>query len=217
MRQNKGHSGRRGPTLRGKVTEFSRSSRMRLAFVASNTDVEFNKMITLTYPKVYPRDGKEVKSHLKSFMKRLRRRYGNFSYLWFLEFQMRGAPHFHILVRLAERVQYEWVEQSWCEVIGTKNIGAATRTEALRNHDARYACKYALKMYQKRVPEDYQDVGRLWGHSKDVKPKDGVEVEMSDEEIIVAAGGERWVRDVVTSGYKITFGVGELLKDSISS
>lgn len=42
--------------------------------------------------------------------------------------------------------------------------------EDVREQDGakRYVLKYALKPYQKKVPKDYQDVGRFWGCSRDV-------------------------------------------------
>lgn len=47
----------------------------------------------------------------------------------------------------------------------------------------RYALKYALKTYQKTVPEQYQDVGRFWGNSRDVKPTGGIEIDITEDEL----------------------------------
>lgn len=168
--------------LRGKVTEFSKASRRRLAFVASNTEIPLRTMITLTYPAEYPSDGKTVKGHLRRFLTWLQRETEDCEYLWFLEFQERGAPHFHILTdwplprdRGNKVLWYAKIAQSWYEIVGSNDYNhrmAGTRTETLRSRDggARYAVKYAQKMRQKRVPEEYQDVGRFWGHTRAVKP-----------------------------------------------
>jgi len=87
------------PPTRGEILEFSKKSRKRLAFVACNTDVVFKTMITLTYPAEFPSDGKTVKNNLRAFLEWLTRDLGaRPSYLWFLEFQKRGAPHFHLLI-----------------------------------------------------------------------------------------------------------------------
>jgi len=84
---------------RGEITEFSKKSRRRLAFVACNTDVEFKTMITLTYPREFPSDGHKVKEDFRAFLEWLTRDLGaRPSYLWFLEFQQRGAPHIHLLI-----------------------------------------------------------------------------------------------------------------------
>ena len=168
---------------RGKVTAFSKASRRRLAFVASNTTIPLRTMITLTYPSDYPSDGKTVKGHLRQFLTWLQKETGGCEYLWFLEFQARGAPHFHILTdwplprdRDNKVLWYAKVAQRWYLVVGSndyKHRQAGTRTETLRSADggARYAVKYAQKMRQKAVPPDYQDVGRFWGHTRAVKPE----------------------------------------------
>jgi hypothetical protein len=59
-------------------------------------------MLTLTYPAdwltVAP-DGRTVKKHLDTFRKRYLRAWGEaLICVWKLEFQRRGAPHFHILL-----------------------------------------------------------------------------------------------------------------------
>lgn len=69
------------PPIRGEILQWSKKSRQRLAFVATNTDVTFRTMITLTYPAEYPSDGKEVKNHLNAFLTWLRRETKGVSYL----------------------------------------------------------------------------------------------------------------------------------------
>jgi hypothetical protein len=51
--------------------------------------------LTLTYPKFYPHSGKQVKLDLQVILANLRSR-SDFEYLWFMEFQERGAPHLHM-------------------------------------------------------------------------------------------------------------------------
>lgn len=165
------------PQERDKVTEFTKQSRRRLAFVASNTPIDFLSMVTLTYPARYSNDGKAVKRHLKRFIQRCQRRWRPLAYLWFIEFQARGAPHFHILLSCqVQTVDYQWVAAAWYEIVDSgdsKHYLAGTRTERITKPDGarRYAVKYAFKMRQKHVPKAYQDVGRFWGHSLNVKPK----------------------------------------------
>ena len=175
-------SARNGGGTRKEIGEFSKGSRARLAFVASNTSVTFRTMITLTYPAEYPHDGRTVKRDLRVFLAALRRYTGGCDYLWFLEFQRRGAPHVHILAdcvlptkREHKKNFYKWVAFQWYKICGEldpKHLYAGTRTEALRSArgGAHYAVKYARKMEQKTVPADYRNVGRFWGHTKAVKP-----------------------------------------------
>lgn len=168
--------------IRGKVTEFTKASRGRLAFVASNTSVTFRTMITLTYPKEYPTDGEHVKRHLRRFLTWLQRETGGCAYLWWLEFQKRGAPHLHILTdwplprkHEPKRSRRHQIATRWYKIADTGDplhLGAGTSTETLRSPEggARYAVKYAQKMAQKIVPPEYQNCGRFWGHTRDVKP-----------------------------------------------
>lgn len=173
-----------------KIKMFTQKSMKRLAFVASNTDVVFTHMTTLTYPKEFESDGKIVKKHLNVFLTWLRQRNEGVNYLWFLEFQERGAPHYHVLTdcHLDKRA----VSQRWYDIVGSgdkKHLRAGTRTERLRSErgGANYAVKYARKMRQKVVPAEYENVGRFWGHSTAVKPKPVVVAKMENvtKEVLV--------------------------------
>lgn len=180
---------------RAPIREFSKKSRQRLAFVASNTDVVFRTMITLTYPGQYPHDGKAVKKHLNRFLLWFKRDTGKVSVLWFLEFQARGAPHVHILAdRMVPSNEQERsglrlrVSSAWYRIVGSgdlRHLAAGTRTERLRSLEGgrRYAVKYAMKMKQKVVPELYRNVGRFWGCTRDVPPKPLDEIRCTEDDI----------------------------------
>ncbi len=169
------------PPPRGEVVAFTKKSRQRLAFVASNTSIEFLSMLTLTYPRDYPSDGRLVKKHLNSMLGRLRRKYAPLDYLWFLEFQKRGAPHMHLLLTPdIRRSDQEWASSTWYKLVKSgdrKHLAAGTNWETVHtpNGAKHYAVKYAMKMAQKHVPKGYRDVGRFWGHSSRVKPKPVIE------------------------------------------
>lgn len=168
---------------RADIKEFSKASRRRLAFVASNTPVEFTTMYTLTYPGEFPSDGAKVRRDRKAFLDWLRRDQRTPEYLWFLEFQKRGAPHLHILAdhpwpkkRCLVQGLRSRVSMTWYRIVGShdpRHLAAGTRTEKIRKPrgGAFYAVKYAMKMHQKIVPEGYRNCGRFWGHSRGVKPQ----------------------------------------------
>lgn len=189
--QGAGHD----PVPRGEVTRFTKASRARLAFVASNTETVFRTMITLTYPKEWPTDGSKVKKHLRRFLMWLRRETGGCEHLWFLEFQARGAPHIHLLTdyplpraREAKRAWYTMVATKWYNICATGDVlhlGAGTRVERLRSPrgGARYAVKYATKMRQKSVPAGYRNCGRFWGHTRKVKPQIKMSQRCTDDDI----------------------------------
>jgi hypothetical protein len=197
--------GNHRPTVycqRAQITTFSRASRQRLAFIAANTDVTFRTMITLTYPNEFPCNGILVKKDLKAFL-RFAREYlfsqaageRKPSYLWFLEFQARGAPHIHLLLSTKmpssfklTRFIRDRVAAAWARIVDSndpRHLLAGTRCEAIRKPGgaARYAVKYASKMRQKAVPSDFQNVGRFWGHSKDVSPVAREMVQCTEDDV----------------------------------
>jgi hypothetical protein len=192
---------------RSEIGYFSARARKRLAFVAANTDVEFVTMITLTYPGQFETDGKEVKRHLNLFLKRFARRYEH-EYLWFLEFQQRGAPHYHVLSNVNRNsIDELWLSESWYEIVGSqdaKHLLAGTRVERLRKTGARYAVKYAYKMRQKNVPAEYQNVGRFYGYSTAVKPKAIAETWGDIDKIFEGIDG---YKTLLESGYSTLFGL----------
>jgi len=79
-----------------KIKMLSNKSLSRLMALVLSSDVRLRTMLTLTYPKIYPKSGKQVKIDVNGVLTNLRN-HGDFEYVWFLEFQKRGAPHVHIL------------------------------------------------------------------------------------------------------------------------
>src|SRR6185503_11803793 len=69
--------------------------------------------VTLTYPKQFPSDPGSYRSHLASFFKRLKRAFPTFSAIWKLEFQKRGAPHYHVLIFGVPFLAKEWLSRCW--------------------------------------------------------------------------------------------------------
>lgn len=156
---------------RGKIICFSFDSRRRLRLFARNTSHLWKVFIHLTYPGEFSSDGRWVKRDLGTFLKRLERKYPNIKYFWVIEFQKRGAPHFHILVD--QEVDKNWLSQNWYEVVGSgdeRHLRAGTRVEAVKSkdHAVRYLATYINKLDQKTVPKEYINIGRFWSHSKNI-------------------------------------------------
>jgi len=134
-------------------------------------------MVTLTYPYEYPSNGRETKEHLRRFLQELQREDKRridqrpsdqlHSAFWFLEFQARGAPHYHIFTN--RPVNKEWCSRRWYDIVNSedlRHLRAGTRCETLvrgRAGTISYASKYAAKAEQKDVPAGYENVGRFWG------------------------------------------------------
>lgn len=206
---------------RSEITMFSKRSRERLAFIASNTDIVFDAMITLTYPQAYPKDGRLVKKHFRAMLQALRRRGSDLEYLWFVEFQRRGAPHYHVLTRglTVDTDTKHWLSKRWYEICQSgdeKHLLAGTRLETIRKKDGakRYCLKYAYKMRQKTVPKDYRNVGRFWGHSKNVTPTPRQEVQCNEDDVVAALQAVGW-RYMTGERiyYKVIYGVSDILTD----
>lgn len=152
-----GGGNRVGGGQRGNVSAFSRSSRLRLlqkmaTIKANGLNAVF---LTLTYGQEFPAP-RQAKRHLDSFLKRISRRYANVSAIWRMEFQKRGAPHFHLLLFNLPFVQKEHISLWWGEVVGVQFWDTAsfpirppfTRIEKLysQKHAARYVAKYVAKV-----------------------------------------------------------------------
>ncbi len=154
---------RRGGGMRQAVQGFSEDSKRRMLFTFRNV-VGLRVLVTLTYPGQFSTDGREVKRHWDNMRRWLARR--GVAGAWFMEFQARGAPHFHCF--LTGEVPKQEVAAAWFRIVGSgdeRHLRAGTRIEALRELHAAgaYAAKYLKKQEQKEVPEGFSDVGRFWG------------------------------------------------------
>lgn len=169
-------SKRPGGGYRGEIRELSRQSRSRLLYKARNLG-DLTHMITFTYPSEtyaltatggdYMTNGRVVKDHLRKLRQILI--YRGFYGFWFLEFQKRGAPHFHFFCHgsLTDN-QVLKLKKTWYKMVGTQcpyHQDMGVKYEQLRKKHAAgaYAAKYSTKDEQKIVPEQYRGVGRFWG------------------------------------------------------
>jgi hypothetical protein len=159
---------------RGKITEWSSSSRGRLKrFLGTLKREETGRalVVALTYPDEFPApDDHEVyKGHLHIFGIYLARKWPRASALWKLEFQRRGAAHYHLMIfglwgsSLSEI--REWMDEAWYRIAhnGDKHQGKrAIRSEWVKNATGamNYFAKYIGKTDQ-TMPGNFS--GRYWG------------------------------------------------------
>lgn len=103
---------------RGTIKTVSRRSLSRMVLTVGSSGLQFNSLLTLTYGQNYPINGKKAKADLNRFLMSLKRAFGVISYFWFLEFQKRGAPHFHLGLNLPapDACQRELVAELWGKV-----------------------------------------------------------------------------------------------------
>lgn len=168
-------SPRKGGGLRSEITKLSDASRRRLISSARNIP-NLTTMITFTFPHEdyaihsngnFMYDGEFVKNCCRKLRQALvyRGLYG----FWFLEFQKRGAPHFHFIVSGAmQPSEVSKLKRTWHRMVGSScphHLERGVKYEILRKQSAAgsYAAKYSSKDEQKTVPPRYQNVGRFWG------------------------------------------------------
>lgn len=162
---------------RGKVTSFTKKSRKRLLEMIARLRTAMQAcFITLTYGQAWPSE-KIAKKHLKAFIRRIRKHYPRASIIWRLEYQKRGAPHFHLIVFRLPFIPKEKVAQVWAEIIGAEFCDNSreisrppfTRIESIDNK--RKAMMYVAKYVAKAEGGGFNNVpyqnqhseGRFWG------------------------------------------------------
>lgn len=175
---------------RGEVRQFSDVSRRRLSWIYAQGP--WVSMITLTYHNDFP-DPVEGKRQLGRWLEGLTRR--GIRYLWVLEWQRRGVPHYHVWLDhsfadcpLSEDKirQHSWrpLMESWLRISGQDSDDAA-RSFSLHQRSYvdweirvgnNYAAKYAEKQQQKGLPPGVETYGRWWGCSRGVNLPESVRI-----------------------------------------
>lgn len=185
---------------RGVVVGFSRRSRKRLIEKTLAWDTNFKSayFVTLTYPGSYSSDSRTWKNDLAKFAKRLRRRFPGISGFWRLEFQRRGAPHFHLLL---DNVPVPWMEftrfvtLAWGDIAHRGDIHEGRYATNVRPCDTRrkavrYVSKYMGKQDDNRfvdqesgeiVALDKLLAGRVWGKIGQINAHMIAEVSLSNK------------------------------------
>jgi hypothetical protein len=171
-----------GGGRRGNVAGFSEASRRRLMDKLMSVDmgavsagrksrVARALFVTLTYPRDWPAAWEVWKAQLKAFRKRVERsRHGFLGALWRLEFQRRGAPHFHLLLCFPRPVHVRgfrlWLSRAWNEVLdgGRDHLVVGCNARPVYGGGGKllnYLAKYLGKCTP--APVDGSASGRMWG------------------------------------------------------
>jgi len=154
---------------RGKISGLSSASWGRM--VCKLSRVRAGGFMTLTYPgdwRAHAKSPKESKQALRNFRKKLVSTYPDvLGGVWILEFQERGAPHYHLWTVHDRRIlQGEWESRSKWVSVNWQRFGGGkiSNWEPTRFPDAaaRYAAKEGSKRFQKDPPEGWPP-GRFWG------------------------------------------------------
>lgn len=121
--------------------------------------------VTLTYPREWPPSTRACKAHLEAFRKRVERRWPDAWFYWKLEFQQRGAEHFHLLLFGVGTVNPEWFHSAWHDIVRLGNhwheeYGADVRRMYSWKQAGAYCAKYAAKVETNATTPT---PGRFWG------------------------------------------------------
>lgn len=161
------------PALRGVVNGFSSGARRRLMRkVATLRKDVLPLFCTLTYPAEFPVGAERWKRDLDNFSRRFRRYFPHGGFIWRLEPQRRGAPHYHLLVYGVEFTgdNARWFHNTWYEVVKSadpKHLTWGVDLQELRSQRGvrSYVGKYIAKKQTQPMIEgiDWNLVGRWWG------------------------------------------------------
>ncbi len=165
---------RRDTKPRGRITVWSSSSRGRCKrFLGTLRREELARalVVTLTYPAEFPApdDHDVYKDHLHTFQIYLKRKWPACAHIWKLEFQSRGAAHYHLILFGLHAVELEvvrgWVRETWYRIAhnGDKHQGkAGTQVDPIKSVGGAvsYLVKYLSKEDQ-TMPGNFS--GRYWG------------------------------------------------------
>jgi hypothetical protein len=177
---------------RGKVKGFSKKSRRRmmlaLAEIRGQGDIQF---ATLTYPRAFPASWSTYKGHLHALLKRITRLDPGAGYVWKLEFQKRGAPHFHLILfnfmpHKTLKMRRQWLAWTWYHVVASgdmRHLGAGTQLDPCRNrrHLSSYLTKYVTKDEDQNARSEN---GRVWGRGGALNVEPYLELELTWQQFV---------------------------------
>lgn len=163
------------------INSFSKKSRKRLFNIFNclqYSEYGIPLFITLTFHFDAPEDRKNLKKILENFFKRLKRILPEFHYIWKLEYQERGTPHFHIILFPLDKKMQMYsparelqIHQAWFQLKQCKCTHCAKfSTKIVSVNSYKIAVSYISKEIAK-IQDRYEDhdLGRIWGLSHNMK------------------------------------------------
>lgn len=157
---------------RGDVQGFSFRSRSRLlSKIAKLKKHHMPLFVTLTYPSIFPKDFAEFKYHLHKFATYLVRRVPGVGFIWKLEFQHRGAAHFHLLLwGISEHRAKRLIPLLWHKIGGFQDknhylfhLGLLNNQHCVQQVRSWRGVKSYASKYLSKLDERTENTGRFWG------------------------------------------------------
>lgn len=185
-----------GGRTRGKIGEFSYKSRQRLMRKIAMIDARAAGLpvfLTLTYPEEWPGSWEEWKRHVHHFIVCMVQKYPGVWGVWKMEFQKRGAPHFHFMLWGLPKIEgtkhtregktcwrvlpgisrpedlevFNWINSTWYRIVGSedpKHLAAGINVEPVQSW--RGVTSYVSKYLGKTEGGEFvpcEFTGRFWG------------------------------------------------------
>jgi len=169
-----------GGGIRSRIQGFTRRSRhslMRTINRINTAQVGPMGFLTFTYHENWQE--RDVKRDLDLYFKRLRRRFPGLSYVWRLEYQRRGAPHFHVLIFFPTNQVLDIEDEAlladhWHQVVDEGNIHHAKHGTKVKIFEDSfegvriYTMKYCTKMKEGGTVTLEGYTGSYWGKSQNL-------------------------------------------------
>jgi hypothetical protein len=182
---------------RGRIHEFSKRSRFRLFKIMAKIEDNLDSkpiFVSLTYHYGHLNDPRSTKTQLHLFLTRLRQFDPEVQFIWRTEFQIRGAPHYHLIIFPGSSCHYQnktsysiTISKIWHSIADPKSkkhkeYGCHVKTI----NSYKEACIYLSKYVAKCADTEVNLIeGKHWGSSKNLPYKCTKTIELTDPQAIV--------------------------------
>jgi hypothetical protein len=137
---------------RGRIYEFSRKSRLRLLRATARLSTKAGGLfVTFTYRKNVT-DAKRAKEHLALMLLWIKRWYPETACIWRMEYQKRGAAHFHVMVLNRRFIPADKLTAHWQKITGDDSYPDIEKIRTRRKLTS-YIAKYIAKVTQEPTVE----------------------------------------------------------------
>ena len=162
------------------IETFSKKSRLRMLKLLSTINYSnYNSIffVTTTFHNIAPESKKNLKIFLDTYLKRVKRLDESLSYVWRLELQKRGMPHFHFLFlskKKYEKTSLKKIEhqfkRKWHTLLSDLNLYSYLHSVKVDLIDEKkrvlsYISKYTAK---EDKAHDAFKYGRRWSYSNNI-------------------------------------------------
>lgn len=132
---------------RGRIYEFSRKSRLRLLRKTARLSPGAGGLfLTFTYRQNIT-DARQAKKHLELMLLWIKRHYPRTCCIWRMEYQQRGAVHFHVMVLNRNFIPARELTAQWQKVTGDDSYPDIEKIRTRRKLTS-YVAKYIAKVTQ---------------------------------------------------------------------